>query len=437
MSQAKNTLKKIASSEEYRNLEAAIKELNAQAIFSSYVSISGLLEEAEKEILENIQKLPRRNKDLDLQQFRSAFAARTLTMLPGWHWVDAELKRQKIMEGKVFGLGTKGDPLVKTQEGKVVVVSGATLKEGDKVRFKVITEGPKISFGRVVELTPETFYLILTEDIREGIRNSLSTLGERINTHAQSTAENKLAELSQLLQELEGVRENAAKLGETERAAITSRVQFYRNRLLKTSLGKFVLDFLTRREEKEITDYCQGDQQQIAKALSSPGLFRYQAHVSVKAALLAGDKPKGYGETVNELEKNLNSMDAALQLMDFKAKIDGIYPMAKSYLERIDRLFGRISVKAEQLVASLAEGKAHDASEIQAAIEEAFSPAALATEIRGVFRSLGEFFELREALTEMRGMLGDAESKSNEAILEPYLRGIVASAFEANAVKKN
>src|SRR4030042_34854 len=152
MSQTVKTLKKIASSEEYKALEAGVKELNPEAIAEAYNKISAIVEEAEKPILEQIQKLNRQNKDLDLQNFRSAFASRSKSVLPQWHWVNEQLLKQKVMEGRVIGKGTRGDPLVRSPEGRIVVIrDGPNLKEGDKVRFRVTSEGQKIDFGVIFE----------------------------------------------------------------------------------------------------------------------------------------------------------------------------------------------------------------------------------------------------------------------------------------------
>jgi chaperonin cofactor prefoldin len=437
VSQAKNTLKKIASGDAYRNLETAIKEVNPQAIFTSYMEIAKQLEEADKEILEKIQTLPRANKDLDLQKFRSAFAARSQTMLPQWHWVDAELKKQKIMEGKVFGFGTKGDPLARTLDGKVVVVKGTTLKEGDKVRFKVVGEGGKIDFGRVFELTPDTFYLMLTQEAREKIQKSFDILKENIDTNTKGTAQMQLPDLSQTLRELEDIKEMAPRVGEEEKQRTIGRVLFFRRKLFKASIAKLVFEFLAQREEKEIADSCQRDQQKIGRALSAPGLFRYQSYESLRREFLAGDKPRGYQDILDKMENNLTSMDAALKLMDFKVKIEEDYPMTRRYFERIDRLFEKISVKAEQVAATLAEGNICDMSEIQAAIETSFSVEALGAEFRSAFRNATEYFNARAALCELRAGLGNSDSKLAEAAIEPYLRAVMDVAFRARVEQRS
>ena len=419
MSQTSKLLKRIASSEEYRALEAAVKSIDPQAVFNSYTQISKLMEEAEVEVLEKMNNLPRRDKEPDLQKFRSAFDSRSRTMLPQWYGIEAEFKKRKIMSGKVSGMGSKGDPLVKTPEGRVVVITGATLKEGEKVRFIVVSEGEKIDFGRVFELTPDTFYSILTQDKRDEVRNSLSSIRVKVDGYLRKRGENQASELSQLLKELEDFREFASQLTGEEKERNLAWVATQRKRLLRVSMAKLVFDFLSKQEEKEIEKLCQGDQQQIAKAMSAPGLLRYQAHLALKTQLLAGEKPKGYSEIVDKLQQDMGSMDSALKLIDFEAKIDEVYPAARRYLERVDRFFQRLAQKANQIADSLSESKEY---EIQHVIEEAFSGQVLSAELREVFRKPDEFFSLRRALAELRAKLGETESIPAEAALEPYLR---------------
>ena len=74
MSQTRKTLKKIASTDQYQALATAVKEDDYETIVSSYIKLSQLLEEAEREIEGKIQSLPRRNKGEDYKRFRTAFA---------------------------------------------------------------------------------------------------------------------------------------------------------------------------------------------------------------------------------------------------------------------------------------------------------------------------------------------------------------------------
>ena len=70
MSNVAKILKQLATSEEYRALEAAIKDFNAETIVSSYAKLAEAMEKSEAEIVAKIQELPRRNKDKD-DDFRS------------------------------------------------------------------------------------------------------------------------------------------------------------------------------------------------------------------------------------------------------------------------------------------------------------------------------------------------------------------------------
>lgn len=428
MSQTSKTLKKIASGEEYQALVVAVEQADYEAIFNTYMQITGLLEEAQKEIEERIQNLLRHNKDEDCQKFRSAFASRCKTILPQWYLIDSELKKQNIMEGEVFGLGSKGDPLARTSQGRVVVIRGGNLKEGDKVKFKVISEGEKVDFGRVFELSPNTFYLILNQDTLDKIRDSFASLREYINNPSDGTDEDRLSQLSQLLKQLEEVRELASKLREEDREKTLAMVVAHRRRLLKDAVMKLAFDFLAQQEEKDIEDCCQSEQQ-VACALSAPGIFRQRTYEAVKAELLSREKPKAYQETLDKLENNMDSMNSALEFLDFKAEIDKLYPTAKKYLQRMDQLFQRLSQKARQVAFELGEDKLSDMSDVRSAIEDAFSGKALYSELRRAFRSPEEFFSLRVAFGELRARLGDKENSEAETALKPYLSQIIASAL--------
>ncbi|MDP2916366.1 MAG: hypothetical protein Q8O16_00385 [Dehalococcoidia bacterium] len=424
MSQTVKTLKKIASGDEYRALEAAIKELNAESICNSYLQIMGIIEESEKAILERIQKLGRQNKDTDWQKCRAAFASRSRSLLPQWHWINSELEKQKIMEGIVFGFGTKGDPLVRTPQGGVVVLSGATLKEGDKVRFRVVAEGTKIDFGRVIELNADTFYMLLTQESRDKVIMALNSVRDRIDARPASAAE-----LGELLKELAEIKPLTEKLRGEEKDRALARIQAYRKRLLNSSMEKLVFEFLAKREEKQIEESCKGDPEQTRLALSAPGLFRFQTQKSLKEEILAGEKPKGYSEIMGKLEQNLNSMQTALQLMDFESTIEEVYPTAKRYVERMDRLYETLSRKALDLAFKLEAEDIRDTAQIQSAIEEAFSPDNLGAELKRTFRGAEDFFNLRNSIGELRKGLGNTEGEKAEAAIHLYLKRVMAGAF--------
>ncbi|MFH1031398.1 MAG: hypothetical protein V1767_02370 [Chloroflexota bacterium] len=423
MSNVVKILKQLASSEEYKVLEAAIKDSNAENIISSYKKLSETLEKSEAEVVAKMQELPRLNKDKDIQNFRATFASRSRTVLPQWYWLNDQLKQQKIMEGKVFSFGSKGDPLVRTPEGKLVIITGATLKEGDVVRFKVINSTEKADFGVLFELTPDNLYAVLTQESRDKVMNSMASLRDHIDNFSQNGDADKLIELSQLLKEFDDVKELAAKLRGEEKERIIARAVAYRKKLLNTSIVKLVYDFLAKREEDEIRDFYGDDTEKLSLALMAPALLRYDDYLSLKAELLAGDKPKGYAEAADKLEKKLDSMEAALQLLDFKSKVQGSYSLAKTYLDQMDRLFGKITRRANEVALQL-ETDASDESKIKSIIEKAFSKEAIRADVVEVFRGSEEFFKMRAALIELMASLGNPKS-SAESLLEPYLRKIV------------
>ncbi len=429
MSQASKALNKIAASEEYKALDEAIKAANWETMAKSYVRLGGLMEEEKKQILEKINSLPRQNKDEDCEKFQAAFAIRASITLPQWYWLDSQLKEAGVMEGEVFGFGTLGDPLVRTREGRVVVIRGNTLEKGAKIRFKVVTEGPKLDFGRLIELTPEYFSSLLNREARTGIKKSFDAVEECLKNRSIELNESGLSQLSELLKGLEEARELANKLEAVEREATVARILAYRKRLLNEYGVKLAFEFMSREETREIVEACQGDGQQVASALAASGFFRYQAHQALRARLLTGEGLKGYSEILKNLESKVDSMDAALELMEFQSGVEKVSPSAKAYLERIDRLFDRLNRKAREVALAIAEGRI-SSQDINSAIREAFSGAALGVELRRTFRSAGEFAALRGALADLMTMLGDSAGIAAESAIKPYLTRKIASAFE-------
>jgi hypothetical protein len=429
MSQASKTLKKIAAGEAYQSLETAIKEGDYAAVFTAYTQVAELLKEAEKEIGETIQNLPRQNREEDYQRFRSAFVLRSQTALPLWYWINSELEKQKVADGEVFALGEKGDPLVRTPGGKVVVIQGATLEKGDRVRFRVITEGAKISFGRVFALNEDAFYFVLSQETRDQIRHSLNALKDRIDQYFRSGDDDGLNELGEIMAGLEVVNQLAAKLKADEGESVIARVRTYRKRLMDACLARLVSRFLSDWEEKQVATSGDGDHQQLALALSAPGIFRSQAYETLKKEFLTPEKPRGYQEAIERMEQDLNSMDCALKLLDFEKRIDEAYPAAKTYLGRMDRLFRGLSQKAQQVTAEVGSREICDVAEIRSAIASAFSDDNLYRELRGAFRSAAEFFTLRRALVELQTRLGNDESVQKEAAIKPYLSRVITAAF--------
>jgi len=428
MSQTSKTLKKIASGEEYQTLVTALEQADYDAVCTAYTRIAELLEAAQSEIEETIGNLPRQNRDEDRQKFLSAFASRCRTTLPLYHLIDSKIKQQKIMEGVVFGTGAKGDPLVRTPQGRVVVIRESGLKEGDRAKFTIIAEGDKVDFGKVFQLNSETIYLALNQETWDEIESVFASLREYMDSPGDGSEEDGLARLNQCLKRLEEVREIASKLRQEEREKTLARVAAHRRRLLKDYVLDMVFDFLTRQEEGEIADCCR-DNGDADIALSAPGIFRQETHQAVKAELLSSEKPEAYQQTLDKMGDSMDSMDSALKFLDLKEEIDKLYPTAKKYLKRMDDLFHGLSQKARQVAFRMGEDSLSDISDIRAAVEKAFSGAALHSELRRAFRTSKEFFSLRAALRDLRAKMGDGENSDAEAALKPYLSRIAASAF--------
>jgi len=431
MSQTSKTLKKIASGDEYQTLVTALEQADYDAVCTSYTQIAELLEAAQGEIEEGLKNLPRHNWEDDRQKFRSAFASRCRTTLPQWHLVDSKLKSQNIMEGVVCGLGAKGDPLVRTPQGRVVIIRDGHLKEGDKVKFTIIAEGDKVDFGKVFQLDPQTIYLALNQETWDKIESAFASLREHLDNPGDGS-EDRLARLSQCLKQLKEVRKIASKLRQEEREKTMARVVAHRRRMLKDYVMNMVFDFLTSQEESEIADCCQ-DNGQLGIALSAPGIFRQETHQAVKAELLSSEKPEAYHQTLGDMD----SMDSALEFLDRKEEIDNLYPNAKKYLKIMDDLFHALSQKAKQVAFQLGEENLSDISDIRTTVEKAFSGAALHSELRRAFHSSREFFSLRGALRDLRAKMGDGKNSDAEDALKPYLSRIAASAFGDERRRRN
>jgi len=428
MSHTSKTLKSIAAGEEYKSLVSAIEKRDYQSLYESYMKVAKLLEEAGKGIEEKIENLPRRNKDEDRQKFQTAFALRSRTALPQWYGIKSEIQKQKIMDGVVVSIGKKGDPLARTPEGKLVVLSGSSAKEGDRVTLKVITEGEKLGFGRQFELTPESFYFMLNQEVYQQVRDSLDFVHKSVESYT-GAGDESLTMFGEILRVLEEVRELVPKIQESDRENVTNRILFYRRRLMSATVEKLVLDLIATEEEKGIKELCAGDEAQITCALNAPGLFRPRSFQAFREGLFTGDKLRGYTEVMGNLEKGLDTMDSALQFMEFKAGMEGLQPRAKLYVDKMERFLRRLQEKARQFSITLADDRTGNVEEIRAKIQEAFSEKVLGNELSRVFRTAGEFFDTRGAALELKAKLGDTQCLAAETELKPYLRHKVNRAF--------
>jgi len=429
MSQTKRILKEIASSEDYQALATAMERVDYEAMFASYRRISQLLSEGKRKIEESLQNLPVQNRDEHRDKFLRAFELATERMLPLWHQLNSELIKKKVMEGEVFDFGKKGDPLVKRPEGTIVVLPGSKLEKGERVRFRVVQEAEKLNFGQVFDLNPQSFYLLITEEAREKIRNSLALIGDRLKTSQQPWNEGSLSELGELLQKLEEIKKLSSKLQAEDRERVAAQVAKHRKRLLQGVSMRLMFDFTSQQEEREIENFYQDSHQENTKALLALGLFRRHTYEATREKLFLGDSPEGYTEVLSQMENKVDSMDSAIELLKLKSAIDEVYPKAKGYFEKMDRLFENLTQRAKQVADVLSNKEVVDPEEVYRTIKNAFSEEVLFLELRKAFRSSKEFLSLRGAFTELNRWLRNQETLSSEAAFRPYLHHKVLQAF--------
>ncbi len=354
MSQASKVLKEIAAGPEYAALAQAMEKGDYETIANSYKQLNAIIEDKKKQILEKIDGLVRQNKGEDRQQFLSAFSVRLSTTLPQWHRLNSLMQEQKVTEGEVIGVGSKGDPMVRTPDGKLTIISGLTAERGTKVTFRVTREGEKVNFGQAIEFNPDFFYFLLNQTMLTGIHDRLTAIEERLKAGA---GEMTPVLLSELLQELEKMGKLANDLRPDEKEKVNARILVFRRRLLGEYGVKMAMEFIEQQETDEIAAICSGDARKLTCALAAPGLFRYQSYRAIKAELFDGKELKGYAETVSRLENSLDSMDTAVKLMEFKSGFEEVEPSARAYLDKIDILFERLNRKARTMVASMVEEK--------------------------------------------------------------------------------
>lgn len=436
MSQTRRILKEIASTGEYEALVAAVEQADYEAMFGNYVRISERLSRGKRVIEESIENLPLQNKEERRDKFFRAFELATQRILPVWHQLHQQLHsglaERKIMEGEVFGFGRKGDPLVKTPEGVIVVLNGLKAEEGERVRFRVVQETETLSFGRVFELNPQFFYLLMTQEARQKIEDSLAVIGDRLETSPEPLNEVSLSELGELLHKLEDIGKLSSPFRAGERERIAAQVLRYRKGLLYGAGIRIMFEFISRQEEKDIDNFYQDGYEEKATALLAVGLFRRHTYEAAKGLLLS-DKPEGYEQVMSEMEDKIDSMDSAMKLLEFRSAVDDVYPRAKRYLGKMGGLFDRLAERAKRVTEALSQKGVADPEEIELAIKKAFSEETLFVELRKAFGSSKEFLSLRGALAELNRKLGNQESTSAEAAFRPYLRHKILQAFGPEA----
>jgi hypothetical protein len=429
MSQTTNKLKSIAVGEEYKSLCAAIVSRDYQTLYKSFTQISQLLSEARKEIEAKIDSLPRRNKEEDRQKFQRAFEMRSQTAVPQWHWINSKIKKQNIIEGVVVSIGKMGDPITRTPSGKLVALSGSKAKEGDNVVFTIVSAGPKIDFGQQFELTPNTLQVLLNQEVYQKVKDSLDIVEKKLESFPITSDADNLSRLDEMLKTLEEASELAAKMLDSERERVLNRVMTHRRRLLGSMVEKLAVDLVFQEEEKAIKELCGDDEEQVAMALTAPGLFHPQALLVFKEELFDGDKLRGYEKILEKREKHLDTMDSAMKFEDFKASINKLQPKAKQYIDSMEQLFQGLHFIAKQLTTTIINDNTDSSKAILGKIREAFSEKALGDELRHVFRNTKDYFDMREAAIHLKAKLGDTECTTAEALLKPYLLQKVNRAF--------
>lgn len=428
MSNTTKILKEIAASSEYNAIAEAIEQADYDVICDSYLGISKKIDSGKATIEEGIENLPLRSRGERKEKFRQSFYLAVERILPLWHQLDQAIAKSGVVEAEVFGFGKKGDPLVRTPQGNLVAIRSAKIEEGSRVKFVVVHEGEKISIGKVFELNPQSFYTLLTQEPRERIRRSLSSVQDRLKDRQWCQDEEYLAIMREILLELEEIKKLPSNLRPQERERIIAQVHDYRKRLLHDVCVRTMADFLSRQEEKAIEDFYRDQSDEKNKALSALGLFRRPTYEEAEK-LLQSYNPEEHGQDLGEIDDEIDSMDSAIKLLDFRAAIDRAYPKAKSYLEKMNRLFYRLDKGLLKVADTLPQEGMVEPEEVQLAIRNAFSEDMLYIELRKAFRSPSEFFSFRGAYTELIRKLGDQETISAEDAFRSYLDYKIPQAY--------
>jgi hypothetical protein len=433
VTQTTKVLKEIASSEEYKALAGAVDKADYEAMFDPYMRISQLLQEGRASIEKSIENLPVQNKQGRLDKFQRAFELATERILPAWYQlnyrVNSGLVKTKVMEGEVFAFGKKGDPLVKAPEGAIVILPGSKLEQGQHVRFRVVQEAEKLSFGRIFNLNPQSFYLLMTQETRDKVNESLAWIRDRLSTFQGHWDGDSRAELGELLGRLQDAKELSSNLRPEESRRAASQVAGYRKQLLYNASLGLMFDLVSEREKKDIEKFYRDGQEDKSRALTALGLFRRHNYETAREKFLLKEEPEGYAHILSEMGDKVDSMDSAMELMEFQSAVDEVYPKAKSYFERMDRLFDNLVDRLKQFVDALSKNDVIDPKEIRLTIEESFSEGVLFLELRRAFRSSKEFLSSRGAFLELNRRLRNEEVVGAEAAFKPYLNHKILQAF--------
>jgi len=427
MSNTRKIIKDIASGSEYKALADAIEQTDYEAIFESYTSISELINNSRGKIEEGIESLPVGSKEKRLVDFRRSFDSAVERILPLWHELNGALAKSKVMDGEVFGIGKKGDPLVRTPDGTIVALRGSKLEEGSQVKFSVEYEGEKISIGRVFELNPQSFYITITQEHRERINTTFASIENYLNKAQEGLNEDSLSLSGELLVELGKIENPPPTFRPEERERIAAQALKYRKRLIYGLVVRSMFDFLSKKEEEAIGAFYRDRSEEMSQALSALGLFRRHTYEAAEKLLL-GDKPE-HGQDSGEIEDEIDSMDSAMKVLEYQEAIDRAYPRAKSYLNKMNHIFDRLVERAEQVADSLSETEAVDLKEIQDAIETAFGEDTLSFELRKAFRNSKEFLSFRGAFSQLIKAQKDQESIAADSAFISYLHHKIPRIF--------
>lgn len=433
MSQTTKKLKEIASGEEYEALASAVERVDYEAIFHSFVRIGELLKQGRRAIEQGIDNLTVQNKEEHRSKFIRAFELATGRILPLWYelnqQVNSGLAAGNTVEGEVFGFGRKGDPLVRTPEGTIVVLAGSKLEKGERARFRIVQETETLSFGRVFNLNPQSFYLLITQEARDKVEDSLGRIGDRLKTVQEHWNEDSSCDVGELLRELETVKELSPKLRAEDSRRVAAQVSNYRRKLLHDVGMRLMFDFISEQEERDIENFYEDGQDEKTKALLALGLFRRHTFEAAREGLLFKDEPDGYAEILDEMNDRVDSMHSAMEVLEFKSAVDEVYPRAKRYLEKMDRLFASLGERLKQVTEALSNKGVVEAEEVHQAITDAFSEKVLFQEFRRAFRNSSDFLSSRGAFMELNRRLNNQEATSAEVAFKPYLQHKVLQIF--------